>query len=230
MTLSGITTLNLNAGQVITFALAKLGVVAIGQQPAYTEIAPCLTELSIMLKGWQTTGPHLWRNTFSSIQLLPAAQSYVLTADNPLRIVECRYRYPDGHDLPMTRLSRIQYATLPLKSSQGYPTQYYPDPQDTGMVLYVWPVLQNVTTDTFQYTFQRRFQVCTSPNNSIDIPEEWLNTVGYCLAEQLLPNYGVQGENANDVRTKAKMLYRQAKAFDRPAFVQFMPQYRPGRW
>ena len=119
MTTSGITALTLNAQQVITFALRKLGVIPIGQVPDYNEIAPVLLELNMMLKGWETAGPHLWRNTLGSVSLTPNTQSYSLVTDNPLRLVEVRYRYPDLHDLPMKRLSRVQYMQLPLKSSNG---------------------------------------------------------------------------------------------------------------
>lgn len=229
MTLSGQTQLALTARDVITFAMSKCGVLAIGQAPDNNETAPILIELNLMLKDWENNGPHLWRNTLGSAPLIANAQSYALTTDNPLRIVECRYRYPDGHVLPMKRLSRHQYMDLPLKNSSGYPTQYYFDPQQGSQTLYVWPVLQRITTDAFVYTFQRRFQVCASPNNSIDIPEEWLQTVGYCLAELILPNYGVTGETAQRVETMAQKLHRKAKAFNRPDFVQFMPEYRPSR-
>ena len=227
MTLSGQTSLVLNANAVITFALRKLGAVAIGQTPDYNEVAPCLTELNLMLKGWEVNGPHLWRNVFSTFPATVNTLSYSLTADNPLRIVEVRYRYPDGHDLPMKRLSRIQYANLPIKSSSGIPTQYYFDPQESSQTLFVRPVLQTVTTDQFAYTFQRRFQICSSPNNTIDIPQEWLQTVGYCLAKELIPNYGIMGEIAARINGRADELHRKAKAFDRPAFMQFMPEYRP---
>lgn len=226
MTTSGVTSLTLNAQQVITFALRKLGVVPIGQEADYNEVAACLLELNMMIKGWETTGPNLWRNTDGAIDLVANTPNYSLTADNPLRIVEARYRYPDGHDLPLIRMSRIQYKNLPIKNSPGSPTQYYFDPQETSQIFYIWPVIQTVTTDQMVYTFQRRFQMVQSPNDSLDMTQECLNTVGYSLATNLLPNYGIGGESAARIEKIAGMLQRQAKAFDRPAFVQFMPSYR----
>jgi hypothetical protein len=226
VTVSGVTSLILNAEQVIVFALRKLGVISIGQVPDYNEVAPCLLDLNLMLKNWETTGPHLWRNTLGSFPFTANTPSYPMTSDNPLRVVEVRYRYPDGHDLPLIRMSRIQYMRLPLKTSNGSPTQFYFDPQEAGQTLYLWPVLKNVTADQAVYTFQRRFQVCQSPNDSVDIVQEWLATAGYSLAEALLPNYGVGGERAARIENSARTLRRQAKAFDRPAFVQFMPAYR----
>src|SRR5580658_1793236 len=116
MAVSGVTSLVLTGRDVITFALRKCGLIPIGQTPDYNEISPLVLDLNLMVKGWETQGPHLWRNTLSTIPLVANAQSYSLASDNPLRIVECRYRYPDGHDLPMKRLSRIEYMNLPLKN------------------------------------------------------------------------------------------------------------------
>lgn len=226
MTTSGVTALPLTARDVITFALRKMGIVPIGQEVDYNEIAPLLIDLNLMLKGWETAGPYLWCNTEGSIALTPNTQSYSMTADNPLRLVEVRYQYPDGHILPMTRMSRIQYKQLPIKNSSGIPVQWYFDPQAASQTIYVWPVLATVTTDAIVYTYQRRFQMVQSPNDSIDIPEEWLQTVGYSLAELLLPNYGVGGEPAARIERIGAGLRKQAKAFSRPAFVQFMPQAR----
>ncbi len=227
MSTSGVTALPLTARDVITFALRKLGVVSIGQTPDYNELAPVLLDLNMMLKSWETAGPYLWCNTAGSMAITPNTQSYSMTADNPLRLVEVRYQYPDGHILPMMRLSRIQYMQLPLKNSNGIPVQWYFDPQELSQTLYVWPVLQTVTTDALVYTFQRRFQMCESPNDSLDVPEEWLFTVGYSLAEIMLPNYGVGGEEAARIERIAMGLRKKAKASSRPAFVQFMPQHRP---
>jgi hypothetical protein len=151
---------------------------------------------------------------------------YDLTTDNPIRIKEIRYRYPDGHDLPMRILSRTQYMTLPNKYSAGVPTQWYFNPQDVAPMLYVWPVLTTVTTDKFIYSYQRRFQMCQTLDDDIDTPPEWLDTIGMCLAARLLPGYGVEGESAQRIERIAALLLRDAKAFDRAPFVQFMPEYR----
>jgi len=226
MTTSGLTGLPLVAQDVINFALRKLAVVPIGQSAPIGEMEPLLGDLNLMIKGWETTGPHLWRKTFSSIAITPLTQSYSLASDNPLRLEEVRFQYSDGHQMPMIEMSRVQYITLPLKNSQGYSTQWYFDPQETGQTLYVWPILASPTTEQIAYTFQRRFQMCQKLTDSIDIPQEWLFCVGYSFAEMLLPNYGIDGESAARIEKAATELRAEAKKFDREDFVQFMPQYR----
>ncbi len=226
MTTSGVTALPLVAQDVIYFAARKLGVVPIGQLPNTNEVEAMLGDLNIMLKGWETTGPHLWRKTQGSVAITPLTQSYSLSADNPLRIEEVRFQYADGHQMPLIEMSRIQYMTLPLKNSQGYSTQFYFDPQETSQTLYVWPILANPTTEQLVYTFQRRFQMCQQLTDSLDIPQEWLLTVGYSLAEMNLPNYGIDAEAAARIERTAAALRAEAKKFDRETFVQFLPGYR----
>jgi len=227
MTTSGVTTLTMTAREVIDFALGELNASPIGQELDITEVAPILRKLNVMVKGYETRGPHLWRVT-EGIQLLAdATPSYSLTTADPLRIIEARYRYPDGHDLPMMVMSRNQYETLPVKNSAGVPTQWYFNPQSTGQTLSIWPVPRTVTTDAIVYSYQRRFQVCQTLNDDLDIPAEWLDTVGMCLAARCLASYGVEGESATRIESTAMGLLRAAKAFDRPPFVKFMPSYRP---
>ena len=227
MTTSGVTTLTMTAREVIEFALGELNAVPIGQESDITELAPILRKLNVMVKGWEVKGPHLWRTGDGSTQLVAGQGDYSLTLDNPLRIKEVRYRYPDGHDLPMVKMSRTQYETLPNKNSAGVPTQWYFNPQSTYQVLFIWPVPRVVTTDTLRYSYQQRFQICQTLDDDVDIPTEWLDTVGMNLAARLLDAYGSEGESAARIEKEAALLLRAAKAFDRPDFVCFMPSGRP---
>ena len=198
----------------------------LGQLPPIAEMEALLGDLNIMLKGWEVTGPFLWTKTDGGVAITPLTQSYSLTTDNPLRVEEVRFKYSDGHDMPMIEMSRVQYKTLPMKNSQGYSTQWYFDPQESSQALYVWPILANPTTEQLVYTFQRRFQMCQKLTDSIDIPQEWLLCVGYSLAEMSIPNYGIDGEAAARIERIAGGLRDSAKAFDREDFVQFMPAYQ----
>jgi hypothetical protein len=233
MTTSGTTSLSLTARDIITFALGKISASPIGQAPAETEIAGVIMELNLMLKEWEFDSPHLWRQTLGEQTLSPATGSYSLVTDNPLRVMECRYRYPttsvtsEQRDLPMEEMGRDAYMELPVKLSPGsIPTMWYFDPQETSQTLYIWPVPTNPTTDKLVYTYQRRFQIVTNLSDSIDVPQEWLATVGYGLASRLVDDYGLEGASAQRIIARAEELKRKAEAFDREGFVRFMPNYR----
>lgn len=226
MTTSGVTQLNMTARDIIEFALRQINAIPIGQEVDMFEAAPVLTHLNMMLKDWETKGPHLWRVTQSSIAATANTMSYSLTDDNPLRLKEVRFQYTDGHHLPMEKMSLTRYLQLPTKNSTGTTTQWAFDPQSTSQTLYTWPVLPSVTTERYVFSFQRRFQICQSLNDSVDIPEEWLDTVGYCLCERLLPMYGPETASSQRVERMAQTLLRKAKSFDRPDFVNMVPRKR----
>lgn len=232
MTTSGITSMTMTGRDIITYALRKIGAIPIAQEPSETEIEPVMDELNMMLKEWEAHGPHLWRKTDGSVSIIANTASYSLSP-RPIRIIECRYRYPsDGvtanqRDLPMEQMNNEQYKTLPMKLTTGaIPVMWYFDPQETTSVLYIWPLMSSVTTDSVVYTYQRRFEIISNLSDDIDIPDEWLSTVGYNLADRLLIDYGITGETAKRVSLMAQTLLLKAKAFDREDAIHFMPAYR----
>jgi hypothetical protein len=168
------------------------------------------------------TGPHLWTKTEGSITMTSATQSYNLVSTlNPVRVLSMRYRDTSSRDLPMEELSRDEYFDLPLKTSAGIPTQYFFDPQRGAPTLYVWPVKATITTETLRVTYQRRIEDIDSLDNDIDIPQEWFETLRYCLADRLLDEYGQSDGVAQRIMARAAQLRLQAEDFERDTFVQF---------
>jgi hypothetical protein len=236
MTTSGIVSLSLTARDIIYFALRKINATSIGVDPAAAEVDPVTIELNLMLKEWEVLGPHLWRHTEGNITLVADASSYSLATDNPIRLVEVRYRYPptsltaDQRDLPMEMMTREQYKSFPVKLTAGSPpTQWYFDPQETTQTLYIWPVPSVVSGDKIVYTYQRRFQIVTNLSQTLDVGQEWLSTVGYNLAARLVPTYGIETKTADVILGMADRLLTKAKSFDREDVVHMMPAYRGRR-
>jgi hypothetical protein len=112
---------------------------------------------------------------------------------------------------------------MPLKTSQGVPTSYYVDYQRGAATMYVWPVPSSVTTETIQYTYQRVFEDLDSLSNDIDIPQEYLETVGYQLAVRLMDTYA---KDSPQIVQRAQYLMAVASQADREEYVQFIPERR----
>ncbi|MDE2468978.1 MAG: hypothetical protein KGL35_09605 [Bradyrhizobium sp.] len=183
-------------------------------------------ELNLMLKGMMKH-KNLWRHTQGAVSLVASTGSYVLSP-NPYRIIMCQYRNTSSIDIPMFPLTRTEYYELPMKTSTGLPTNYYFDPQrDTGTLL-VWPVPANVTTETIQYTYQRRFEDVSNLEQTIDITQEGLEVVGYSLASRLTMDYGQFGPPIDAVNAKAGQLLQEFLDQDRAEIVRFAPDYRYG--
>jgi hypothetical protein len=220
MPTSGSTSYTLTAGDIIGYALKKLGVYSSDESVDALDVDYCLTELNVMLKAWQMTGPNLWRDTEGSLPLTSNTAAFSL----PLayRIIDARLRQ-NGRDLPMELLTRSEYYDMPLKSSTGIPTQYYFDPQRATGTLYIWPVMASVSSETIEYTYQRRFESVTTLKQEIDVPQEYLSLVGYALAEQIAPAFSV---DATAVSRALVGMMRDARSADREPVIRFEPSLR----
>ncbi len=223
MSTSGSSDYTLNARQVAEFALDKMRAVGLGQNVDADDMTRAIRELNVMLKGWQTAGPNLWRLTEASQTLTSGNATYTLTATNPVTIVEARYRDTAGRDMPMQELTRNEYLELPDKSSSGVPTCWYFDRQRDAGVLYVWPVLATATTQAIRYSYVRRIEDIDDANNDLDVPPEYIDLIGYNLAARLLDNYGMNDGPSQRILQRAALLVQQAKDHDRESVVRFTP-------
>jgi hypothetical protein len=191
------------------------------------EAANTLIELELMLKQWAQDGPFLYTKRESSQTLVANTANYTLSSSLPIRLIEVRYRDTSSpvSDIPMVPLTREQYFELPNKTATGTPTTYYFDPVPTGGVLYIWPLLASATTESVRYTYQRRIEDVDALTNNLDIPQEWLGTVGYCLADRLLDDYGVSDKVGDRITARAQEMLQKAKDFEREEFFFFRPGF-----
>lgn len=225
MATSGSTDFTLNAGKVVTYALRKIGVVAADEEPSSLDMQAGIEELNLMLKSWQMSGPHLWRQTQGSLALTADTASYAMSS--VLRVTSARFRQ-NSRDLPMEVMTREEYFDLPMKTTQGIPTQYYFDTQRAAgsCTLYIWPVLASVSTETVEYTYQRRLEDIDAKTNDLDIPQEHLQTVGYNLAALLADTFQIADAVANRILQRAEMLKSESAAHDREPVIRFEPMRR----
>jgi|TARA_B110000285_G_C15043197_1_gene572903 hypothetical protein len=78
----------------------------------------------------------------------------------------------DGSDISITRINRQDYLTIPDKTTQGRPTQFYIDRQITPTVT-VWPAPEN-STDQLIYYRIKRIEDADSANNNAEVPFRFL--------------------------------------------------------
>lgn len=194
-----------------------------------TEAASALIELELMLKDWAKDGPFLFTKREATQALTANDADYTLSASLPVRIIEARYRDTSSpaHDIPMQPLTRDEYFELPVKTATGVPTTYYFDPYGSGAggILYIWPLLASATTEAIRYTYQRRIEDIDDLTNNLDIPQEYLGTVGYALADRLLDDYGVSDKVGDRITARAQEMLQKAKDFEREDFTFFRPGF-----
>jgi hypothetical protein len=229
MATSGSNDFTLTARQVVNFALKKLGVLEAGGSASPEDADDATEELEMLLKGMAKKGPYIFTTQVDgTVPLVALTRSYSLTSLKPLRLLDVRYSDANDREIPMTELTRTEYFELPIKTSRGVPTNYWYDADGSTYMLYVWPVLAVANGDTVEFTYQRKIEDIDNLANNIDVPVEWLDTVGYALAQRLITTFGVKAERAARIDAIADRLLAEAMDYDREPLVTMRPERRYG--
>lgn len=206
------------ATQLIEDARAELGVNADEEPLENHELQRGMRLLNQMLKAWEADGVYAWTYTEGTLTLVQSDKDYTFQSGGdfttvPMDIKQIRITR-NSSDLEMTRMSREEYYALPVKTTEGHPTQWYYDRQrDTG-TLYVWPA-PDATAGTLKFTYRRRIMDIDAGSNNFDVPVEWLEAIRFGLASRLIRPYGKSGTpEAREVQAESQRAYGLIKQYD----------------
>ena len=162
MTVSGSRDFNLDVGEIIEEAYERCGLEVRTGYDART----ARRSLNLMFADWANRGLNLWTVKQGTITLTAGQAQETLTAD-VVDILEVTLRR-NGTDYEVERISRGEYATLPNKTTQGRPSQFYFDRQ-IDPVINLWSVPEN-STDQLIYYYVRRIDDADTLVNTTDMP------------------------------------------------------------
>jgi hypothetical protein len=162
MTTSGSRNFNLDVGEVIEEAYERCGLEVRTGYDART----ARRSLNLMFADWANRGLNLWTVKQGTITLT-AGQAQETLTDDVVDILEVTLRRSNT-DYEVERISRGEYATLPNKTTQGRPSQYYFDRQ-IDPVINLWSVPEN-STDQLIYYYVRRIEDADTLVNTTDMP------------------------------------------------------------
>ena len=122
--------------------------------------------MNLMFADWVNRGLNLWTVKEANFTVTQGTSSYSLASDvvDVLEVVVRR----SSTDFEVQRISRSDYATVPNKTTQGRPSQYYLDRQITP-VMYLWSTPEN-STDQVRYYYVRRIEDADTLGNTTDMP------------------------------------------------------------
>tara|TARA_R110002167_G_scaffold289888_1_gene494958 strand:- start:88 stop:756 length:669 start_codon:yes stop_codon:yes gene_type:complete len=122
--------------------------------------------LNLMLAEWANRGLNQWTIAQRTVAMVEGTGEYALGADviDILSLVVRR----SGTDYSLTRLSRDGYITIPNKTTDGRPNQFFLDRQVTPN-LKIWPVPDN-STDVVYYNALTRMDDADTYVNNMDMP------------------------------------------------------------
>jgi len=176
--------------------------------------------LNLMLAEWANRGLNQWTIKQRSVTLVESDGEYALGNDviDVLSVVVRR----NGTDYALDRISRDSYLSIPNKTTEGRPSQYFLDRQITPN-LKIWPIAEN-STDVIYYDALTRMDDADRGSDTLDMPFRFYP----CLAAGLA--YYIAMKRAPQRIQLLKAVYEEeferAMAEDRDrASFNVVPQY-----
>ena len=131
--------------------------------------------LNLMLAEWANRGLNQWTVTQKTISMVKDTSSYTIDSTNPTATIDVldvfirETTQSTTTDIPLTRLSRAEYANITTKSSTGKPNQYFVDKQLSPTVS-VWPTPDKNSTYVLHLNVLSRMDDADVGANTMEIP------------------------------------------------------------
>ncbi len=225
MATSGIITSAATARDYVRMAMEDLGVLSSGEQPTAEEGATGLERLNWMLKSWQAKGCNLWRDTEETVTF-GANVATVTLEPRPIDVIEARVDVSPTYQRQLSRWELGQYRVLPNKLAPGSPTMFVLNKGVGAVTMTLWPV-PTVETDV-TYSYARVIDDVTDLNETLDVPQQWAETVWMGLAARLANTFGAARTDpaaVERVTAMAAILEQALLDQDRPASIYMAPSF-----
>jgi len=239
--ISGDTSFNQTALQLVTDSLQLLGVVGSNETPNSGDLSFCYNILNKMIKAWQAQGIHLFTEAEATLPLTSNVGIYALSATGveqstypelttlgrPLNIQSLRYFTYQGSEVRIKKMGRAEFMAMPFKAASGPSTAYFFSPQDTYALLYLWPIPDN-SLDTLTISYTRVINSIDTGSNTLDLPVEWLEALTYNLSVKIAPAFGLSLSKVNpDLIQMAQTSLLEMRSWDsEEGSVFIVPDYR----
>lgn len=209
----------LTAQDIVQTAMEQLGILSSGEKPTGDELDLGLRHLDLLLSSFTARGANLWRETTALITF-PANTASVALVATIEDVLDARLTVAASYERQLFRIERGSYNLLPNKSAPGQPIQYYIDRQRDQATMYVWPVPQATTVITADVL--RVIDPVVDPDQTIDVPVKWQETVALALAARLASAFGVtriDPATASVVAQRAQAFEQLLLDDDRPSSI-----------
>ena len=164
--------------------------------------------LNLMLAEWANRGLNQWTVKEKTVAMVQGTDKYTIDATNPtatIDVLDVFVRETSQGvttDIPLSRMSRAEYAHLATKSTTGKPNQYFIDKQLSPTIT-VWPVPDKNSTYTVYLNVLSRMDDADVGANTLEVPFRFYP----CLAAGLA--YYLALKRAPDKVQLLKPLYEE---------------------
>jgi hypothetical protein len=228
MTASANTAFDLSRTGIVRLAYQTLQVVTAGEDPDIDQLAMGSDFLNVLIKELENEGIYLSKLERTTTTLVAGTAQYT-PASNTLDIDQrTPYVTGDGIDVPVKMITRGEYMALPLKTTQGQPTQMYVEKGQT-LSFFLYPVPDSTWTSI---TYPRVLMLTDMDSAAVTsgLPSKYLATLYLGLAVKLAPAHGKLS-----MLSALQPLYEQAKGKalnddTEKGGLRFVPSYGMRWW
>jgi hypothetical protein len=131
--------------------------------------------LNLMLAEWANRGLNQWTINQKTLAMVKDTTSYTVDATNPtatIDVLDVFIRETLGGvstDVPLSRMSRSEYANLSTKTSTGKPNQYFVDKQISPTIT-VWPAPDQTSKYDLYLNVLSRMDDADAGANTLQVP------------------------------------------------------------
>lgn len=220
MTTSGLISGTMTARDVCTTAAQELCAYSAGESLEAADGAEMMKRLNWMLKSWQALGCNLWREE-EGVAVFAIGEKTVELDPRCIDVLEARFQQSSVFQLQMQRWELGEYQRVPNKDQPGStPLAFYLRKLVDSVTMTLWPVPTLETT--ILYSFARVIEDVTDLNQTLDVPQQWMETVYMNLAARCASMFGatrLDPSAVNLIGARAAILEQQLLDQDRPASI-----------
>lgn len=184
----------LAALDVCTDALEHLGVVGAGEAASGDDLQLALRALDAVLKELPLAG-HAWPKL--------SAETALAWAGDPALPLPADYfgapiawRVIDGRKRLLTQIPHARWIQMEDRTAAGMPSHFYIGPDN---LLQLWPVPASDPVVGIQY---QRIVSDADGTMQPDVPQYWLNALGYGVAAELLLKFDIPDQKAQAINAR----------------------------
>lgn len=220
MATSGITNWPLTAGEIVQQAMVQIGALTSGDSPESSEMTDGLVVLNSMLKTWSRK-VNLWRDGIGTLVVTGGTGS--ATLEQEVRdINSVRHIVSATNRRLLVPWNRDQYYSMPNLAAIGNPTIYYVKRDLDSVQIRLWPV--PAADISLHVDYSKAAETVTDPDQTLDISQEWGETVVLNLAARLAGVFGISRidpQTVAAVTQRAAILEQELFDSDRPDTIEF---------
>jgi hypothetical protein len=226
------TTQPATALDIIKRSMRLLGVYSIGETPSSEECADSLRALNAMLDSWSTENLLIYAKTLDAIPLTANNGTYTIgpsgstVSARPIEVSNASYIDFQGVSYPLRIDTLKDYNNIPVKALvAGIPTELCALPSVPNATLQLWPVPS--ASMTLNLWSGKVLQSFSSLTDVVNLPPGYERALGYCLAEEMGPEFDVQV--SADILKKAAQARKNIKRINAEVPRLMMPYGVPSR-